>query len=396
MPNQFTVTQTTGYGNRIMNSIAGVFFGILLFFGSFVVLYLNEGRFDYSTLAKTATDISSTSQADSSLNGKLISTSGTLSSNETVSDNLYLKAGNYIDVRRVVEMYAWKETSSSHTQQNVGGSQTTQTTYIYSTEWTDNPADSANFKDQAGHVNPSKSLGDSDDRVTAATIGNYNIDMPDVTMPVGTKIALDVSDTQNANLQNGYVFISATPNSSDSVMSPQVGDLRVSYLAIPSGQSATVFGKLDEQNIDPYFSQDNHRLFQIFMTTRDQAIASLHSQYELWLWIFRGIGFLMMFFGLLMIVSPITTVLSILPILGEIGGMIFGLAVLPVALILTIVTILVSMIIHNLIALIVALVITVLVITFFAIKLEKKIRKKPAQSINSVSPPQMNPPVPPV
>ena len=47
-----------------------------------------------------------------------------------------------------------KEQSSTTSQQNVGGSKTSQTTYSYKREWSAISVDSGHFKVPAGHQNP--------------------------------------------------------------------------------------------------------------------------------------------------------------------------------------------------------------------------------------------------
>ena len=43
-------------------------------------------------------------------------------------------------------MYQWKEESHSESQDNLGGSETTTTTYPYDKIWSDSPIDSSYFK----------------------------------------------------------------------------------------------------------------------------------------------------------------------------------------------------------------------------------------------------------
>lgn len=77
MPDQFTGTTTTGYGNRIVNSVKGVVIGFVLVVAAVGLLYWNEGQVDVSIIAKTATEIPSAAvSTDPSLTGKLISTTG--------------------------------------------------------------------------------------------------------------------------------------------------------------------------------------------------------------------------------------------------------------------------------------------------------------------------------
>src|SRR3990167_8092 len=140
MPDSFSSTTTTGYGSRIVNSIKGVVIGLILFVVSFGLLYWNEGRVDLSNIAKTATEISSaTVSTDSSLTGKLISTTGVVNSDQIIGDNLFLNPDKFIAAEREVEMYSWIEKSESHSKTNTGGSETTETTYTYSKGWEVNP-----------------------------------------------------------------------------------------------------------------------------------------------------------------------------------------------------------------------------------------------------------------
>lgn len=375
MPDQFTETTTTGYGSRIVNSIKGVVFGIILFVASFGLLYWNEGRVDLSTIAKTATEISATSvSTDPSLNGKLISATGVFNSNKIIGDNLFLKPDRFIAAERKVEMYSWVEKSESHSKKNVGGSETTETTYTYTKDWKENPQLSSDFKHPEEHENPQKTLESVTNKVQNATLGAYQVEMSSVTLPQFTKLQLN---QQNITLSQGtvlandsYIFIGK--NVSSSFDNPQIGDLRVSYSVLYPGNTATIFGKLDGGSISPYFDKDNNRLYRIFSGTRDEAISTFHSEYTFLLWIYRLAGFLMMWFGLLALFGPISVLLDILPIFGALSRLVIGVVTFLISLILTIVTILVSMIIHNLIALLIALAVTIALIVFVIMKIKKQ------------------------
>ena len=380
MADQFTTTSTTGYGNRIVNSLSGVVFGILLFLGSFVVLYLNEGRVDISKIAKTAVEISSTgASADSPLNGKLVSVTGIVSTNENIGDrdNIFFNPGNYIAVSRKVEMYSWVETKKTTNTNNNGGSSTTSTTYSYSKDWEENPADSSQFNYPDGHQNPKKNPDSVTNYATTANVGAYTFNPSSATLPSFTKVALNAQNTtltQEASINSGsYVFISN--NKTNATGNPEVGDVRISYYVLSPGFNGTIFGALNGNNIVSYVNQNNIALYRLFNGTRAQGIATLHSEYELWIWIFRAVGFVMMWIGLLLLFGPIITILDILPILGGVAGALIGIVIFPVALILTIVTILVSIIAHSIAALIVALVITIVVMVGILIFLREKKKK---------------------
>lgn len=375
MPNTFTTTTTTGYGNRIINSIKGVVFGVILFIASFGLLYWNEGRVDLSDIAKTATEIvSSQVNVDPSLAKKLVSTTGIINSHEVIGDNLFLQQGTFIAVERKVEMYAWKENQETKTKTNTGGSETSETTYTYRKEWMEHLESSSNFQHPEEHENPQKSLDSYTNKVADATIGIYHFNPTGVMLPDFEKIPLNTQNTiisQGAVLANdSYLFV--RKSESGTFENPSIGDLRVSYYALRSGFTGTIFGALHGNSIESYVSPDGNSFYRIFIGTREAGIATFHSEYTTMLWILRLVGFLAMWFGLLALFGPISVLLDVLPIFGSLSRSLIGIMTFLVSLVLAIVTILVSMLIHNFIALIIALAVTVIAMVIFVIFVKKK------------------------
>ncbi|EKD63419.1 MAG: hypothetical protein ACD_51C00280G0002 [uncultured bacterium] len=371
MPNVFTKTTTVGYGSRIMKSIVGVLLGIALFIGSFAVLYWNEGRADLSKIAVTATDISV--DATVAVDGSLVSVSDVLSSTETLGDN-YLVAGSYIAVGRIVEMYSWDQETDSSSNTNVGGSETTTTTYNYKNIWTEYPADSTSFEYSADHYNPAKAIESVEKRVTSATVGQYSVDIANVVLPEFSAVTLtdqnivlpQVSD-MTAKLSGGYIYVGkGTPEV------PQVGDLRIKYEVLNTGGNVTVFGKLSGGAIASYMDEDGNTLFRIFNATREDAIVILHAEYVTSLWLLRALGFVMMWFGLMLIFAPLSTVLDVLPFLGGVSRFIIGAITFVVSVVFAGVTILVSMVVHSVIALVVVAVLAIASVVLIGKKVASK------------------------
>ena len=381
MPDQFTTTTTTGYGSRIVNSIKGVVIGFILFIASFGLLYWNEGRVDLSDIAKTATEIiSSEINTDPALAKKLISTTGTINSNEIIGDNLFLQSSAFLALERRVEMYAWKEDQETKNKTNTGGSETSETTYTYRKEWMERPESSSNFRYPEEHENPQKSLESSTSKVVEATIGVYNFNPLTVMLPDFEKIPLNA---QNTTLREGVIlandsYLFMRKSQTGTFENPSIGDLRISYYALRSGFTGTIFGTLNNSRIESYVDQDGNNLYRIFTGTREQGIAAYHSEYTTVLWILRLVGFLMMWFGLMALFGPISVLLDILPIFGSLSRSLIGIMTLAISLILAIVTILVSMVLHNFIALIIALVVTVIAMVIFFIVIKKKKMNKSA------------------
>ena len=358
MVNSFTKTTRTGYGSRILASITGVIFGIVLFIGSFALLYWNEGRADLSKIAVTAIDISV--DVGTAVEGSLVSASGVLSSTETLGDD-YLVAGSYIAVDRTVEMYSWVEDTETSSTTNTGGSETTTTTYNYKNEWTEYPSDSTKFEYPSDHYNPPRALESAEKRVSAATVGTYSIDIANVTLPAFSEVSLTEQNTilpsitgMTASLSGGYIYVGK-----GAVATPQVGDLRIKYTVINTGGNVTVFGQLGGGQISTYKDADNNVLFRIFNATRDEAITILHAEYVTSLWMLRLLGFVMMWVGMMMIFAPLSTVLDVLPFLGGVSRFIIGAITFVVAVVFAGVTILVSMVVHSVIALVIVAVLAI-------------------------------------
>jgi len=388
MPDKFTETKTIGLGSRLGTSVKNVFVGLLMFVASFGVLYWNEGRVDLATVAKEAVEISAeTANTDSALSGKLVSLTGDVTTEETLGDGDMLLPGSYLAVERVVEMYAWTEQTEEKEQNNLGGSQTVETTYDYVKNWTSNPPSSSNFKYSEGHINPTLNVEGGSYAVTEANVGVYSINPIKIELPEYSDLTLEDEmlslEGTKATLSNSqYVFLPYATGST--LSSPQVGDVRISYKVLEPGFEGTVFGKLKGEKIDPYFDEDNNELYRLFAGTRDEAVNTLHGEFVMMLWLMRALGFLLMWVGLTALFGPFTTLLDVLPILGSLGRGVVGAVMFVVALVLVSITILVSMVIHNIVALIIVIVLALIGLGFAMNVLRKKLKAKQGGSLGGV------------
>jgi Transmembrane protein 43 len=268
--------------------------------------------------------------------------------------------GPYITLDRSAEMYAWKETSSSkEVKDTVGGGSTTTTTYTYSKEWTSSPATSSSFEHPEGHDNPTKSIDDAAYKVSAATIGAYTINPATIELPGGDKVDVKPADGIQGFFKNGrYLYNRDGANSA-----PQVGDMRVSFTALKSGVSVTALGKLNAGAIESYtdesFTEGQRTLYRVFLGTRDDAIATLHFEYVLWIWVFRILGILGLWIGLGLLVDPIVKLLDVVGVIGSVADGIMGFVNFFVALAVGGTTIIIGMLFHNIyfLILIIALII---------------------------------------
>lgn len=330
--------------------------GIVLFLASFVVLYMNEGRTDFSKIAKKAVVIEADNvQANIDSEGQLVSASGTVLANGSqIGDDLYLNPGPYLNLDRQVDTYAWIEESETVTKTDSAGNETSETIYSYVMDWDDSPMASEDFNEPEGHTNPAPSLSAVTVKADSGSLEQYSFSSS-VDVPPAVKLPLKadmLALTANANLANDtYIFV--RNSSTGTYTSPQLGDVRVSYAVLQVPFEGTLFGQLHGTDIEPYVSKQGDELFRVFDGTHDQSIAKMHSEYKSALWAFRLIGFLMMWFGLWSLFGPISTLLTFIPILGSVGKAMIGFLTFSVALLLSGVAIIVFAILHNIFAVIV-------------------------------------------
>jgi hypothetical protein len=351
--------------------MVGILIGIVLIIASIGVLFTNEGRVDLSKIARSAAEVTSTkADTDPALNGKLVSASGPLSSNQLLGDDLYLKPGRYILVERKVEMYSWAEQKQSKKKKELGGSETEEITYDYKKGWTENPAPAGDFKYPEGHENPEKAQESSRGNVSEAKVGDYDIDPSMINFPAPASLKLN---EQKVDLKPGAVLASARYIfvGRGTINAPQVGDLRISYYAIPEAAKVTVFGKLSDNTIVSYLDAKNNKLYRMFYGSRDDAIAAMQSEYKTMVWVMRIVGFIMMWIGLSLIFEPLSVLLDILPILGSINRFVFGVITFTASFVVSLIIIIVSIIVHNLIVLLLVLLLAA-GLTFWYLSQKKK------------------------
>lgn len=373
MPDIVTSTSKIGFGKRLMNSIGGILIGFVLFIGAFAVLWNNEGRVDLSNIAENAVAISSTKLTDSvDSKGNLVSSEGIISSDQLIGDGLYLAPGEFLAIKRTVEVYAWVQNQTTETKEHIGGSQTSETTYTYTKDWTNSPAKTSSFHSPEGHENPSKPLDDFSDRVSSAKLGVYTLDAGSLDLPGFEPVSLNednttISEESTAELIGStYIF-----NGLGSASEPEVGDVRISYEVVPSNQEVTVFGVLDGTRISTFVDKDNNKLYRAFSSNAGEALVTLHGEYKFQLWLWRVIGFLMMWIGLSMIFAPIGVLASVIPFLGHLTGAAVRMVTFIVSLIASILTIIVAMIAQNLLALIIVALFTAGAVYLFLLRKDK-------------------------
>ena len=375
MSDVVTEVTRTGFLGNLKNAVVGVLVGLVMFAASFPVLYWNEGRVNLAAVAKTSLPAPA-DKPDAALEGKFVSVSAAVQSKEEIGDPEFLRAGPWIRLDRKVEMFAWKEKKDTKEEKELGGGTKKTTTYTYTKEWVHDPKPSSEFHSPAGHENPPLALPAATFKVKRAELGGYGLDASACELPSGgpltvTSALLDGASVsgRGAKLDGSYVFFGV-----GSVANPTVGDVRVSFLALERGALVTLFGKQTADQIGPHvFSENESPFFRALKGTREEAIAELAFEDAVIRWLLRGLGFILMWFGMSLVLGPISAVMDVIPALGGVSRFLIGVILFPIALVLTTVTIVISLIFHSLVATVIAVV--VVAIALFVIFGRKK---KPA------------------
>jgi hypothetical protein len=319
-----TEITTTGWLQRLLQSMIGVLIGILLVIGSIVLLWWNEGRAVEAIRAldegaRQIVEINPTS-IDGAAEGKLVHLSGTMTTSAPATDTAFGIGGDgLLRLKRTVEMYQWAEEKSTHSQTNVGGSKTTETTYSYKKEWSENAADSNRFHEANGHQNPPLPVTSTTINSADVRLGAYRVD-PSVLDKVSEFAPFD--PPQSATVPAGYHRESGVFYRGRDSSNPAIGDIRIHYTAV-SSQMMSVVAAQAGGVLTRYRAANG---YQIVLADSGVAPATTifhekkHEE-SLWTWILRGVGFVLMLIGFMLMASPLSVAASVIPFLGDLVGM---------------------------------------------------------------------------
>jgi hypothetical protein len=313
---------------RIKDAFVGIFIGGALFVLSFILLFWNEGR-----AVKTAQALEEGAKAvvsieadkvDPAKEGKLVHVSGRAEASADVADPQFGVAARALRLKRTAEMYQWKEAAETKTSNNVGGSQTKQTTYSYSKVWSERPIPSGGFK-EAGHRNPDSmpvqtaSWDSSSAAVGAFALTSSLLDQLGPYQPMGVDAAAAARASGAPGgpwrAADGALYRGANPADA------QVGDVRVRFEQVPA-QDVSLVSQQAGRSFQPYHARSG-RDVEILVAGRrgaDEMFADAEKGNETLTWVLRGVGWLLMFIGLMLILRPLAVLADVIPFFGSIVG----------------------------------------------------------------------------
>ncbi len=321
------VSQVSWFG-RLRNSVVGVLIGLLLIIAMIVLLFWNEGRavMTAKSLAEGAGLVVSVEDTpvEPSNDGKLVHVSGVTTASMIPTDTDFGIAAAGLRLERSVEMFQWRESSSSETTTKLGGGQETVTTYSYSKAWSDRPIQSSDFKQPTGHQNPPMEIRGRDFAVPEASLGAFRLGS-EIIARIGGGSRFDLGPSnltavenayagrQRISISDGRIYLGSDPTS------PRIGDYRISYTLVPLGPLSLV-GRQSGDTLQPYQTQAGDALLLVQPGTHTAAAMfdKAVSDNTVLTWILRGVGLVLLFVGFLLFASPLGVMADVIPFLGSI------------------------------------------------------------------------------
>ena len=378
----YTETTTTGYGTRVGRSFKSIGSGFVMFCLATALLWWNEGRAVktdkmLNDAEAACVDMENPNKIDPAMDGELVCASALATTEDVLTDDKFGFSETAIGMSRRVEYYQWVEHAESKSEDKLGGKEVTTTTYTYTTEWTNAPVNSTQFKDPAyqsrnftiaqvedgeqwaenvkfGAYKLPESLFHSMSSREAVVL-NLNADLltqfdkaaRDVDLRINGNKAVTTTASQPAQVAEA---VEAVPDSIKTVVSdsipqenkvdldyvhqqgnvlyigrtpaaPQVGDVRVTFEKIVPAK-VTIIAKVKGDTFTKFKAKNGKTFQTLVMGVQDSAeiFESEHAANNMWLWMLRILGIMLVIAGLKGIFGFLETILKVVPFIANIFG----------------------------------------------------------------------------
>ena len=327
-----SITEVTSqsWGGRIMGSIKGVLFGLLLFVISFPLLFWNEGRAvrRYRDLKEGRSNVATVDPAavNNATDGKLVHLSGQAKTDEVLKDDDFSIAINAVRLRRKVQMYQWAEEQEKRTEKKLGGGTRTVTTYTYRKTWSDRAIDHSGFHKSEGHENPgSMPVENQTQNAKLVEVGAYRLS-PELIRQVSNFEAVPATAQTAKKLSTGYkdkvklsgsmYYLGANPSN------PQIGDCKISFDAARPAV-VSIIARQKGDGFTGWTTSSGRTLEQRLMMGSKSAgemFTQMEKENRILTWILRLVGVVLMFVGITLIFRPLVVVADVVPFIGGLIG----------------------------------------------------------------------------
>lgn len=339
------ITHSESLGRRIGSALGGLLIAPVLLLGAGVMLFGNEGRAvkRAKALDEGRGSVVSVSAPAAENEGKLVHAVGRADTVETLSDTQFPVAARALELRRTVEMYQWREKSSTKTETKLGGGKKKVTTYSYEPEWSTQLIDSSRFRETSGHENPSRFPLESHSlRAQRVTLDAFELSDALVGKIGGAQpVAVPADFPRRVGQVQASVVEDAVHFGNDPSR-PAIGDLRVRWTAVMPGDVSVVAGQTGSV-LGPFSTSSGSVLAMVERGTvgADAMFDTAVANNRMLTWALRFLGFVLCFAAIRTVFYPIRVFADVVPLFGRLAGVgIFAVSFLLAAIVsLTIVTV---------------------------------------------------------
>lgn len=229
-------------------------------------------------------------------------------------------------MKRVVEIYQWKEEAKSKTVEKLGGGTETTTTYTYAKGWFNSLIDSSGFREAELHQNPTDTVFANKEWIAeGVTVGAYPISEKMLSSLSGfttLPITQDMLNAQNTTSPAALTLVGSTIYyQTKDVVSPEIGNVRIHYENI-APQDMSIIYKQSGASLVPYMTKNGSEIsmIQLGVASYAEMFKNASESNTTMTWILRAVGALLMFIGFQLILSVLPTLGSVIPFVGNIIG----------------------------------------------------------------------------
>lgn len=311
---------------QLSSSFKGLILGVLLFIGSVIFIWWNEGHSidRYQTFKEGRGIVVSIAndQVNPKNNDKLVHLYGNVTVNEELNDAIFGVKVAAIKLHRNVQMYQWQESVSTKNKTGFNLFSKEEKAYTYSKVWSEKLIDSSRFHEAQEHQNPSFMPFYSQTFISSNLyIGAFGLsDVFTNQMNLYTHYPLaqenlnSMSEIMHHNFQ-----LSGTEYFQGDARDPEVGSIRVNFTYVKPYE-VSVIGKQNNNIIDTYTTDrgTDVALLKKGRVDADAMFTWTEMRNEFFTWVFRLIAFIAMWISLGLIITPIISILNFIPVLAQV------------------------------------------------------------------------------
>jgi len=223
----------------------------------------------------------------------------------------------FLSIRRIVEMYQWREDQEQEKQDRVGGSQVIVTTYRYRKVWSSLSYNSSRFHSQEGKENPSFPIESELFTTDSCTIGPFQISSNVIRkLPLHSfRPEMIVHENRTIRPRGDWFYLNLERKNSV----PEIGDIRVRFEVVRENPTVSVIGQQDGDRIGSFQQNEDdskHTTEPIFypgIRQPEEMLTQEQSTEKSQTWILRLLGWFFNYLGFRFLFRPLETGASLIP-----------------------------------------------------------------------------------